>query len=162
MQIRRALAALLIVSAGASAKAGEAGGKGDMENPEADLASCLRQKVVVTKAAITDRSSFPTGQFEITNGLSWPIGFVVIHYRITSAEREIPWDERSVGMDVRGGIAPGETRKVQATLNLDSDAPQDLELTGQVKDVADYEKRQLIGEPRYADNAEELSPLKCE
>ena len=126
------------------------------------LADCLQEKVIISKATVKTEDWGKSIAFAVTNNLKWPISFVSIKYEVVSKGRAVPWDATVFGMDIQGGIEPGETRTVRTTLSLPSDVPEELEARGAIVDVADASRRQLIGKPRYAGNSKELSPLACE
>ncbi len=125
------------------------------------LKTCLREKVQVTAASVeqTDISSYI--KLTLKNTLSWPVSFVIVSYKVTSEGRAVPWAEERFGMSIPGGIEPGETREISTNIYPPSEAPKELTAKAELLDVADAEKRQLIGENKYQGNADDLSPLGC-
>lgn len=126
-----------------------------------DALSCLQQRVTISDAHI-ERGDFSKNiRLTVTNGLSWPIAFVHVGYKVTTPGRSVPWSDKKFGMGISGGIEPGETRTISTTAFNVPDLAKDAVVTAEILDVADAERRQLIGKTKYNGNAGELSPLAC-
>ena len=126
-----------------------------------DKLTCLQANVVVSNPRVEKEAWGHAIAMDVTNNLPWAVGFVVMDYAITSEGRSVPWVDSDFGMSVSGGIEPGETREIRTTAGLPKEAPDALTLTATLVDVADAEKRQFIGKPRYTGNSKDVTPLPC-
>lgn len=127
----------------------------------ADIRSCLQRKVIVSNAKIEDRDFGQYITLDVTNNLSWAISFVHIGYKATTPGRSVPWTDEKFGMTVSGGIEPGETRSIATNAFGIPAIAKDVQATAQILDVADAEKRHLVGEVNFIGHSKESSPNGC-
>ncbi|WP_265517585.1 hypothetical protein [Nitratireductor luteus] len=123
---------------------------------------CLDAKLEIEDARIerTDMSDYIA--VKISNGLPWAISFVHVAYTVRSQERSVPWVNENFGMDVRGGIEPGETREVKTNaFGIPKDA-RNLVTTAKILDVADPQKRHVVGETFFIGHPKELATIECD
>ena len=115
----------------------------------ASLRQCIRERVILSNAAV-ERGNFDNAiEMDITNNLTWAIGGIRIGYAITSSGRSVPWEQDNFAVSISGGVEPGETRRVGASIRrVHSDAPSKLMANVEVLDVADPQLRQLIRDLR--------------
>jgi hypothetical protein len=126
-----------------------------------DGLACLQEKVKVSAATVEPADFGPNLNLSVTNGLKWAVRNIVVSYKVTSEGRSVPWAEKEFGMEIPGGIEPGETRAVSTTLMLTSDAPAKLQASALVINVTDAEKRPLLAQPSYQGFSKDLAPLGC-
>lgn len=126
-----------------------------------DGLACLQDKVKVSAASVEKEDYGTSLNFSISNGLKWAVRSVIIEYKITSEGRSVPWKEGNLATQIEGGIEPGETRSISIPLSISADAPEKVQMQGNVIDVADAEKRPLIGKPSVMGNSDDLTPLGC-
>lgn len=125
-----------------------------------DVRSCLGEAVTVDTADIgRNRTSL---ELRISNRLDWAIAAVRVSYRIVSPGRSVPWDEDNSAIAIAGGIEPGETRAISTWINLPAQTPAGATAEVSVIDVADPERRQLIGGVRIMGWPEDASPFACD
>ena len=127
----------------------------------AQVEDCLRKALPVTGAAVVKGDFGRSVTMSVTNNLKWAVSFLHIHYVVSTPGRSVAWVDKTFGGSISGGIEPGETREVQTSAY---DLPREavnLEVKAEVIDVADPQKRQLVGKTRYVNTPEELSPNKC-
>lgn len=133
--------------------------------PEAvdTVASCLKDKVTYSNVRVEHTDYGVTVlEFDVTNNLSWPISFIYFEADVKSANRSVSWETTKSGLSISGGVEPGETRETGIYLHNTPNDAKDLVVTVTTLDVADAEKRQVIGKPKFSDNADTLSPNLCE
>lgn len=124
---------------------------------------CLRQAVVVADATVERRDFSPSLQLTIANRLSWPIAGIRFHYEIRTEGRAVPWAEDDTALAIAGGIEPGEVRTVGTSLMfMPSEAREPFDVKVTISDVADQDKRQLIGDVRIIDWGQEPSARTCD
>ncbi|RUV62631.1 hypothetical protein EOA64_11370 [Mesorhizobium sp. M1A.F.Ca.IN.022.02.1.1] len=127
----------------------------------AAIRSCLQRNVIVSKARIERTDFGPNIILDVTNNLPWAISFVHIGYKVTTPGRSVPWSDENFGMDVNGGIEPGETRSIATNAFGIPDIARNLQTEAQILDVADAEKRHLVGEVKFVGHPEQLTPNGC-
>ncbi len=125
------------------------------------MRACLQRNVTVSNARIETSSFGHNIKLDVTNRLPWVISFVHIGYKVITPGRSVPWSDEDFGMSISGGIEPGETRSISTNAFGIPDIAKDLETSAQVLDVADADKRHLVGEQRFMGNADEPSILGC-
>ncbi|ESY72768.1 hypothetical protein X743_14405 [Mesorhizobium sp. LNHC252B00] len=126
------------------------------------LRSCLQQHVLITNAR-TERDGIGVLiKVEVTNNLVWPISFVQIGYKVTTQGRSVPWANDNFGMNISGGIEPGEMREISTNVFGIPRIANDLTTKAEILDVADAEERHLVGEVHFLGNSDQPSPHRCE
>lgn len=124
---------------------------------------CLRQAVVVEDATVERGDFSPSLQLTIANRLSWPIAGIRFHYEIRTEARAVPWAEDDTALAIAGGIEPGEVRTIGTSLfSMPSEAREPFDVRVTISDVADQDKRQLIGDVRIIDWGREPSARTCD
>jgi hypothetical protein len=148
-----------------AAKAAErASEKDDPEvDPNADLRACIKERVLLSNASVEKGDFDHTIKMDVTNNLPWAIAGIRIAYRVTSEGRSVPWEKDDFSLGISGGVEPGETRTIRASISrITPDAPPQLIATVEALDLADPEERQLIRDVRVMGWAKEASDLPCE
>lgn len=100
-------------------------------------------------------------ELKVTNNLGWPIGFVYVGYKISTPGRTIPWLVETFATHISGGLEPGETQLFTTAVPSLPRSAKNVVIASEVLDVADAEKRQLIGGVKFEGNVRDLSPLEC-
>ena len=136
------------------------------EDPEVALAEaeldCLRHAVVVERTSVVRDDYTWSLELHIANGLNWPISGIRFHYQISTEGRAVPWAEDDVVTSIAGGIEPGEVRRVTVPRDLTCPARRGRFFTTvTINDVADQDKRLLIGDVRVIDWDETRSTRIC-
>lgn len=126
-----------------------------------NIRSCLQSKVIVANAKIEETDFGRNIKLDVTNNLSWPISFVHIGYKVTTPGRSVPWSDKNFGISVSGGIEPGETRSIATNAFGIAKLANDMQTEAQILDVADAEKRHLVGEVYFMDHSKEPTPNGC-
>ncbi len=137
--------------------------KDAVEDSAEALRRCLQDKVIVELAAIKKGDFFGYYvEVTVTNRLDWAIAGIRIAYQVFSEGRSVPWMDEDFSLAIRGGIEPGETRKLGTTTSfVPADAPEELITHAQVLDVTDQFKRQLIRDVRVIGWGKDKSEMKC-
>jgi hypothetical protein len=135
----------------------ETAAKGDID----ERLACLQQKVVVTSASIIKDSFGSSASFLIQNTLQWPISGIWLAFKATSEGRPVPWIEEDFVVGISSGIQPGESRRVSTSARPPGDAPKNLIVEATVLDVADQDKRLLVGTRNVMGWPKERSQRKC-
>jgi len=124
---------------------------------------CLRQAVVVQNAEVTRGDFSPNLELTIANRLAWPIAGIRFHYEVRTEGRAVPWAEDDTALAIAGGIEPGEMRTIGTSLfSMPSEAREPFDVRVTISDVADQDKRQLIGDVRIIDWGQEPSARTCD
>jgi hypothetical protein len=140
-------------------KSAEQDGKSD--NFPTDL-DCLQKRILLTKVKI-EKSDFGRNlSVDVTNRLSWPISAVRIEYIAQSVGRSVPWHQHDFFLSIDGGIEPNETRTISTTAFVSNEAPDDLNVSAVILDVADQKKRQFIKEVSVAGWSDEKTKFQCQ
>lgn len=132
---------------------------------EATLRQYIQERVVLTNVVVEQGSFGHSIAIDVTNNLTWAIAGIRVGYTIMSAGRSVPWDQDDFALSISGGVEPGETRTVRASIRgIHSDAPTELVAKAKVLDVVDPQFRQLIRDVRVIGGnwSEETSDLPCE
>ena len=75
----------------------------------------------------------------------------------------MPWAEDDTALAIAGGIEPGEVRTVAISLfSMPREAREPFDVRVTISDVADQDKRQLIGDVRIIDWDQEPSARTCD
>lgn len=113
---------------------------------EIDQQACLGEKVIATNTNIEEAMlAGRVLQMDVTNNLPWSIASIHASYVVTSLGRSVPWMQDDFTRSIKGGIEPGETRKVTVLVHsLPTDAPVKLITDVTILDVADPKDRWLI------------------
>ncbi|TGT91714.1 MULTISPECIES: hypothetical protein [unclassified Mesorhizobium] len=127
----------------------------------AAIRSCLQRNVIVSNARIEKTDFGRNIMLDVTNNLPWSISFVHVGYKVTTPGRSVPWSDENFGMDVNGGIEPGETRSIATSAFGLPEIAKQLQTEAQILDVADAEKRHLVGEVKFIGHPEQLTPNGC-
>lgn len=94
----------------------------------------------------------PTAEITITNGLPYAISSIHYSMVISESGRSVPWLETDTGLNIPGGVEPGETRVLHAfTGSISQDAGDLLDVDIQIIDVADADKLSISGVSRFHD-----------
>lgn len=136
-------------------------GKTEEERKASELA-CLQEKVTVSNQRVSrdEFGRYITADFR--NGLEWAIAGIRFQVLLTSPGRSVPWYEDDHATSIPGGIEPGETRAVGLQLMMPASTPGDVEAKVVMLDVADAEKRMLIGDVGIAGwDSDPSPPLRC-
>lgn len=125
--------------------------------------ACLRKKVTFSNINVEHSEYGVTYlNFSVTNNMDWPISFIYFEADVKSANRAVSWETRKSGLDISGGIEPGETREKSINIFDTPKDAKDLVVTMSMLDVADGQKRQLFNNPKFTGNSDDTSPNKCE
>ena len=123
------------------------------QREEAHLAAvrgCLAEKLPFTARYIHGKGIYGDLELSLTNDLSWPITYLGFNYTISVPSRPVALAEKEVARTLRGGLKPGETRKVKMTVSaipLDID-PDQLVIDVSLLNVADMEGKSLLRKPK--------------
>ena len=105
----------------------------------------------------------PNLELTIANRLAWPISGIRFHYEVRTEGRAVPWAEDDTALAIAGGIEAGEVRTVAISLlSMPSEAREPFDAKVTISDVADQDKRQLIGDVRIIDWSQEPSSRTCD
>jgi hypothetical protein len=131
---------------GASASPGD---QGATQEAVDSVRQCLQEKVTISEASIDklaeDIWTHRIGA-AVTNRLDWPIAGIHLAYQVFSEGRSVPWTKSDTSLAIGGGTEPGETKKIGWSIDVPTDAPDQLIAHVQVLDVLDQYERQLIGD----------------
>ncbi|GLS33750.1 hypothetical protein SAMN04488498_11974 [Mesorhizobium albiziae] len=127
----------------------------------AAVRSCLQRNVIPSNARIEKTDFGHRIELDVTNNLPWAISFVHVGYKVTTPGRSVPWSDENFGIDVSGGIEPGETRSIATSAFGIPEIAADVQTEAQMLDVADAEKRHLVGEVRFNDHPKDVTPNGC-
>lgn len=127
------------------------------------LIGCLRSKITLSNARIKDGDFSPQVGVDVTNNLPFAISAIRYQYRVISEGRSIPWVDDVFSIEIPGGIEPNETRYVGSTIyNLNTEVNPELKVSVTLLDVADPEKRLMIGDVRIIGWPDEPSVMICQ
>ena len=127
------------------------------------IIDCLNKSVLIRNPRI-EKSDFGIEYItmEISNEMSWPISFVHVSYEVKTPGRAVAWVNDKFGLDISGGIESGETRKISTNVFGIPEIAKNLKVEAHILDVADADRRQLIGEAKFMGNSKELSDHVCD
>jgi len=124
--------------------------------------ACLQKHVTVSDARVEKGDFGHRIALSVTNRLSWALLFVHVHYVVSTPGRSVPWADETFGGNVSGGIEPGETKELSVSAFRIPQGATNLVATAEVMDVADPQRRQLVGKVKYVNNSKDLTTNKCE
>ena len=123
--------------------------------------ACLQDGVKVSAATVEPSDFGPKVNVSVANGLKWAVRDIVISFKVTSVGRSVPWEEREFGVEIPGGIEPGETRSVSTPMLINPDTKGRLQASAKVLNVTDADKRPFLAQPSYQGYSKDLTPFGC-
>lgn len=124
---------------------------------------CMKSKILLSKPSLSKTTFGHRLDFTVSNGLQWALGGIVIRYKLASSGREVPWEKGIRPIVIKGGIEPGETRSIHMTAwEVPKDAPDKMEGTISMYDVADGELKLLFVDDGYLDFSNIPTSKKCQ
>lgn len=126
-----------------------------------DLVACVQENIRI-EAAMAERFPSATAALTVTNGLSYAVSS--LHYQIVVTEtgRSVPWVKTDVGLNIAGGIEPGETRTLRTYIpSFSHSAGEHLSVDVTVLDAADADKVSIAGASMFQGWERGPSPKGC-